>query len=364
MATRQRSTAVTGPPVDCRAPPWARVARASPARRRPAAPLYLGRACRSKATQPEPAPFLVGVNLPWMHYGGDFGANAWSPDGRPLAPGAGARLDRVLGRLAAPRRARPALVPALRSGARAYGWTRPAAPAGIDACAAARPGHRAGALDRHGLRALFVLFDFLLLPGERRTWRADVRTPALGGRPRRRGPAAGPRRRAARGARADAPRDVRLGTDERARVGHLWGGGRRPVALRARVYDAQFLGERRHGPMRGPAAARSPSAWPACAGSTSRWRPRPRFLPGALVRPRRSPRRPLVTPAAAHGLDRPLVLGRVPHAAIRPTPAQRLAAVAHAGYAGAFAWSYCAEDQFSSAAVCDDEVAGWQPPRP
>jgi hypothetical protein len=26
-------------------------------------------------------PFLEGYNLPWLHYGGDFGANAWNPDG-------------------------------------------------------------------------------------------------------------------------------------------------------------------------------------------------------------------------------------------------------------------------------------------
>jgi hypothetical protein len=26
-------------------------------------------------------PFLEGANLPWFRYGGDFGANAWSPDG-------------------------------------------------------------------------------------------------------------------------------------------------------------------------------------------------------------------------------------------------------------------------------------------
>jgi hypothetical protein len=28
-----------------------------------------------------PMPFLEGANLPWLRYGGDFGANSWSPDG-------------------------------------------------------------------------------------------------------------------------------------------------------------------------------------------------------------------------------------------------------------------------------------------
>jgi hypothetical protein len=31
--------------------------------------------------QEAPLPFLEGVNLPWLRYGGDFGASAWSPDG-------------------------------------------------------------------------------------------------------------------------------------------------------------------------------------------------------------------------------------------------------------------------------------------
>jgi hypothetical protein len=25
--------------------------------------------------------FVLGANLPWIRYGGDFGANAWSPEG-------------------------------------------------------------------------------------------------------------------------------------------------------------------------------------------------------------------------------------------------------------------------------------------
>ena len=38
---------------------------------------------------PRPAaarPFQVGANLPWLQYGGDFGANAWSPRGGLARP--------------------------------------------------------------------------------------------------------------------------------------------------------------------------------------------------------------------------------------------------------------------------------------
>jgi len=45
--------------------------------RRPAAV----RAALSPRGRGTPLPFLEGVNLPWLSYGGDFGANAWSPSG-------------------------------------------------------------------------------------------------------------------------------------------------------------------------------------------------------------------------------------------------------------------------------------------
>ena len=46
--------------------------------------------------------FLVGANLPWVGYGTDFGANAWSPRGGLSVQAAQyARLDETLARLAA-----------------------------------------------------------------------------------------------------------------------------------------------------------------------------------------------------------------------------------------------------------------------
>ena len=33
-----------------------------------------------------PPAFFVGANLPWIHYGGDFGANAWAPAGLSQHP--------------------------------------------------------------------------------------------------------------------------------------------------------------------------------------------------------------------------------------------------------------------------------------
>jgi hypothetical protein len=45
--------------------------------------------------------FIVGVNLPWVTYGCDFGANAWQPDGGIGAEGRATALAAVFGRLAA-----------------------------------------------------------------------------------------------------------------------------------------------------------------------------------------------------------------------------------------------------------------------
>lgn len=45
-------------------------------------------------------PFFVGVNLPWLRYGGDFGANAWQPEGGLARPQGRRGLDETLARLA------------------------------------------------------------------------------------------------------------------------------------------------------------------------------------------------------------------------------------------------------------------------
>ena len=45
-------------------------------------------------------PFVVGVNLPWLSYGGDFGANAWHPRGGIARPELRRRVDETFARLA------------------------------------------------------------------------------------------------------------------------------------------------------------------------------------------------------------------------------------------------------------------------
>jgi len=99
-----------------------------------------------------------GVNLPWLRYGGDFGANAWSPAGGVSASD-GTDLDR-------------ALEAAATAGAELIRWFVLAdGRAGITFDAGGTPDSlqtvvlddMATALDRlgaHGLRMVPVLFDF------------------------------------------------------------------------------------------------------------------------------------------------------------------------------------------------------------
>ena len=49
---------------------------------------------------PADAAFWIGVNLPWLNYGGDFGANRWQPGGGVGQPDRRAALREALGRLA------------------------------------------------------------------------------------------------------------------------------------------------------------------------------------------------------------------------------------------------------------------------
>jgi hypothetical protein len=53
-----------------------------------AAPLFL-------KVNKVPMPFIHGVNLPWLRYGGDFGANAWNPSGGTSQPENRENLRRV-----------------------------------------------------------------------------------------------------------------------------------------------------------------------------------------------------------------------------------------------------------------------------
>jgi hypothetical protein len=111
---------------------------------------------------PDPDRFVVGVNLPWVGYGTDFGTSPWYPDGG-LAhqPAALAVLDRTFAALARDGIgvARVFLLCDLRSGVRFDAGGRPS---GIDAAVIPDLAALVAAARRHGIALMPVLLDFHL----------------------------------------------------------------------------------------------------------------------------------------------------------------------------------------------------------
>jgi hypothetical protein len=72
------------------------------------------------------------------------------------------------------------------------------------------------------------------------------------------------------------------------------------------------------------------------------------------------PWEPLDRPAASFGLDRPIVLGEFPSFGSKYYPLSQIYDIVYRqGYAGAFAWSYGNNDQYSSWSQVDEEFARW-----
>jgi hypothetical protein len=302
------------------------------------------------------ADFVQGLNLPWVGYGIDFGANAWQAEGGLSRSENRDRLARSLDRAAAlqPGLLRWFLLCDGRAGIRydARGDARgPDESLFRDMDAAV-----AGARER-GLRLLFVLFDFLWL-APRRRW-AGVQ---LGGR---RGLVARRSRRDRLLANVVAPILDRYGAEpaiaawdvinepEWATLG--WGAWdpRRavaPRAMRALIREvAELVHER--------------SSQPATVGLAS-------AAGLGLVRglaldfyqvhwyDSLEARAPLHTPVSVWGADRPVLLGEYPTRGSALQPPEIVSAARRAGYGGALAWSLLADDAASDADACARALAG------
>lgn len=109
-------------------------------------------------TQATTASFLVGANLPWLSYGGDFGANAWRPHGGLSTRDLGA-LDRTLAT------ARAAGAEVVRwfvfcDGRAGFTVGQDGRPIALQEVVLDDMRAALGALGRHDLRMVPVLFDF------------------------------------------------------------------------------------------------------------------------------------------------------------------------------------------------------------
>jgi hypothetical protein len=299
-------------------------------------------------TRALPSGFLAGVNLPWLDYGCDFGANAWQPEGGLARPERRARLRPVLARLADQgiRLLRWFWLCDGRAGLRVSG---DGDPEGLDARVVPDLESSLELAAEHGLQVMPVLlsFDWLGRP----QWVDGVQ---LRGRARMVSDAA---RRAHLVDRVFAPLLERFG---RSPAVFAWDLMNEPEWTARRVGRAAmraFLDELRQ-------AAQARVSQPVTVGLASV--AGLRLVEGldldfhqvhwydSLGRAR-APHRPV----ARLGLDRPLVLGEFPSRASAFATEDLLEAARRAGYAGAFAWSVLADDPVSAGPACAAAVAGW-----
>ena len=290
--------------------------------------------------------FLVGANLPWISYGGDFGANRWHPEGGLNRPDVRARARELLHGLA-------------DAGARAVRWfvlcdgragirfDETGGAAGLDDRVFADLDVALELLARAGLSAIFVLIDFL--------WFSRARTVngvRLGGRGKLMADA---QRCTSLLDRVLAPILERYGHESAIRAWDLinepdWIATRiRP--LRRRAIARSTLREFVRG---GATRVHELTVHAATVGSA-----RPSTLPLLLGLgldfyqvhwyDKLRCRFDLTAQAAGLGVDRPVVLGEFPTRGCRLAPAAIFDLARASGYAGALAWSARAADRHSDA---------------
>jgi hypothetical protein len=305
-----------------------------------------------------PEEFIVGVNLPWLSYGGDFGANRWQPCGGVGQPARRLVLREVLRGLAGHGIA--AVRWFMLADGRA-GLQEPAAGevAGLDDCVFRDADAALEELERAGLTAVFVLFDFHWFNRARIV--DGVRT---GGR----GPlAADEALRARLLDRVVGPLLERYGRHSSIAAWDVinepeWvtRGIRLPPrrsdvprqAMQGFIRDVVDLIHDRT----------SQAATVGCAST--------RTLPlvaglgldvyQAHWYDRLERRAPLDRPVGGLGLDRPLILGEFPTRGSARTPVQIMEAARQSGYAAAFAWSVMAGDPASDHRAFVADVARFQ----
>jgi hypothetical protein len=298
--------------------------------------------------------FGVGVNLPWLDYGQDFGASAWRPQGGVAQPDRRQRMREALDRVA-------------QTGARLVRWWLLGdGRAGLQETAAG-PGVRhderllddveaaVDALRQAGLQVIFVVTDFL--------WFAPSRIVD--------GVQTGGRRYLVRD---DALRRE-LMESVFAPIAERWG-GEPAVAAWDLCNEPEWatlglgtLDPRRalsRGQMRAflrdlVSTFRSRARQPLTVGlASARWLG---FVEGLGLDLYQvhwyeslDPVATLARPVAARGLDRPLLLGEFPTRGASLPPAAIVEKAAAAGYSGALAWSLLAGDRATDGLACAEAL--------
>jgi hypothetical protein len=283
-----------------------------------------------------PPPFLLGANLPWMHYGIDFGANAWRPDGGVAERGERERLDATFGQLAASgmHYVRWFLLCDGRAGIRFSDRGRPER---LDQFIFRDIDAALETAQRHGIRLMFVLLDFLWCHTPR-----SMRGVQMGGR--------------AHVLRDPGNRHALLDTVIRPvleRYGEepsifAWDIINEPEWVKALTREElrPFLDE-------SVSLVHASTLHPVTIGSAgTRWRDLYRGLGLDFYQVhwydslKHQPT--LDTPVADLGFDRPVLLGEFPTRGSCRNPAEIIESARAAGYSGAFYWSVLAKDECSA----------------
>lgn len=297
-----------------------------------------------------PATLPLGVNLPWLDYGCDFGATAWRPRGGMATRESQERLRAVLEEVAMSGAlvVRWFLLCDGRAGVRVDGKGRAR---GLDEHVLADVEAALDLLARHGLRAMFVLTDFLWF---RRRRVVDGVT--LHGKCYL---VAKPERQEELIDRVFTPLMERFGRDERI---HSWDAFNEPewavFGLGSRDPSASLTSVRMRGYLGALVArVRGSARQPVTVGLAS-----PRGL--SLVRAldldfyqwhwydSAEAKTPLAQHVSVHQVDRPVLLGEFPTKGSLRSPVSIRQTAQAAGYAAAWAWSALADDSASERAVC------------
>ncbi len=292
-----------------------------------------------------PPPFLIGANIPWLHYGTDFGANAWRPEGGAAQPADRERLDAVFARLAdrGVRWVRWFLFCDGRAGIRFGGNGHPQ---GLDDFVMRDVEAALAVAERHGIRIMFVLLDFHWCGNA-----TELRGVQMGGR-------------------ANV-------LDDRSRREALLDVVLRPVLERYGaepsifawdvINEPEWIGRSKQAGVRALLTESIPlihssTVHPVTVGSAGlRWLDRYASLELDFYQVHwydsLKDQPPLETPISRLGLDRPVLLGEFPTKGSRRTPDDIVATARAAGYSGAFYWSVLSDDECSA---CLQGASPWQ----